>query len=281
VMTGTRLIVLTGSELRHRFVSMALALARDVTVLRTYRESAEGSLVQKVEAKSATEATELQRRHLLGRAQSERDFFGPFVGIAPDHSAPVDVPRGWINSPECLSQIKELKPDVIAAYGCSLIRGELLTMFPGRLLNVHLGLSPYYRGAGTNFWPLVNDEPEYIGATFMHIDAGIDTGRVIHQMRAISYPGDSPHQIGNRLISDMARVYGDVVSRFGQLADMPPLATPAVVRVYRMQDLTEEAVKRAYDNLEGGMLERYARHQTARDAAVPILRNPSLADTAR
>ncbi len=38
----------------------------------------------------------------------------------------------------------------------------------------------------------------------MHIDAGVDTGEVIHQMRARVALGDSPAQIGNRLIVDMA-----------------------------------------------------------------------------
>ena len=39
-----------------------------------------------------------------------------------------------------------------------------------------------------------------VGATFMYIDAGIDTGEIIHQIRADIVIGDSPHSIGNRLI---------------------------------------------------------------------------------
>src|SRR5690606_10372264 len=104
----------------------------------------------------------------------------------------------------------------------SLIREPLLSAFQGRFLNVHLGLSPYYRGSGTNFWPLVNGEPEFVGATFMHIDAGVDTGEVIHQIRARIFPGDTPHQIGNRLIADMARVYAALIRDFDRLERMPP-----------------------------------------------------------
>ena len=61
-------------------------------------------------------------------------------------------------------------------------------------------MSPYYRGSGTNFWPFVNNELQFIGATFMHIDEGVDTGEIIHQIRANIFHDDNIHQIGNRLI---------------------------------------------------------------------------------
>ena len=54
-------------------------------------------------------------------------------------------------------------------------------MFSRKFLNVHLGLSPYYRGSGTNVWPLINTEPDMVGATLC-IDAGIDNGEIIHQI---------------------------------------------------------------------------------------------------
>ena len=64
--------------------------------------------------------------------------------------------------------------DVVLVFGTGILREALLSAFPGRLINIHLGLSPYYRGAGTNFWPLVNGEPELqlaalpFGAEFQH-----------------------------------------------------------------------------------------------------------------
>lgn len=273
-----RLVVFTGSELRHRFVSKVLALATGIEALRTYHENTEGVLLRKVEAKGTPHETELQRRHLAARAVSEDDFFSAFVEFAPDYSRPVDVERGALNESRYTDDILTLQPDLIAAYGCSMIRGRLLDAFAGRLLNVHLGLSPYYRGAGTNFWPLVNGEPEYIGATFMYMDAGIDTGQIIHQIRARVFPGDTPHQIGNRLIRDMAAVYARLLARFASLTPMPQLPAPAQARVYKMADLTEAAVRKAYDNLAAGMIERYLAEKDRRDAAVPICRNRALVD---
>ena len=72
-------------------------------------------------------------------------------------------------------------------------------MYEGRFINIHLGLSPYYRGSGTNFFPFVNNELQFVGTTFMLIDKGIDTGRIIHQLRS-DFKFDNIHDIGNNLI---------------------------------------------------------------------------------
>src|SRR5262249_55148982 len=204
------IVFLTGSELRHSFVRKAIALSRGASVIRSYCEGTEKSVWRLVESAGAC-ADDARARHLAARDQSEKDFFSAFVALAPDRSEPIFLPKGEINEPAHADDIGALRPDLLACYGSSLIRAPLLTRFEGRFLNVHLGLSPYYRGAGTNFWPLVRGEPEFVGATFMHIDPGVDTGEIIHQMRARVLPGDSPHQIGNRLIADMVQVYAAVI----------------------------------------------------------------------
>ena len=47
---------------------------------------------------------------------------------------------------------------------------KLYPMILNKILNLHLGISPYYKGSGTNYFPLVNNEPQYVGATFMFLD---------------------------------------------------------------------------------------------------------------
>ena len=50
--------------------------------------------------------------------------------------------------------MQQAAPDVVLVFGTGLLKAPLIGAFPGRIINIHLGLSPYYRGAGTNFWPL-------------------------------------------------------------------------------------------------------------------------------
>lgn len=267
-----KIVILTGSELRHNFVRKAMAMSQGIKVLRSYCEGQEKSLHKLL--CDETGGADIRRSHLQARESCEVDFFGAANALLPDHSAPFHLEKGRINEPQYAEEISGLSPDILVAYGCSLIREPLLTRFKGRFLNVHLGLSPYYRGAGTNFWPLVAGRPEYVGATFMYIDAGIDTGEVIHQIRARVYPGDSPHQIGNRLIRDVAFVYSEIIRNFSQLAPMPQLHVAGQASVHKTMDFSEDSAQQLYAQFEAGLVERYLRERGERVAAVPIVENP-------
>lgn len=265
-------VILTGNELRHRFFRKAVGLSESVRVLRSYCEGLEDTTLDRVRR----EGSEIQVNHLLRRARVEHDFFGAFDEFVPDESSPEVIPRGDINGEEYYEEILELDPDLLVAYGCSIIQDPLLSEYQGRFLNVHLGLSPYYRGTGTNFWPLVNGEPEYVGATFMHIDEGVDTGEVIHQIRARIYSGDGPHQIGNRLIADMTRAYVELIREFDELEEVEQPPEPEETRYYRKDDYSTEATRQLYRNFEEGMVEDYLGEQEERVRNAPIARNPVL-----
>ena len=127
--------------------------------------------------------------------KAKRTFLDESINYLPDNSNPRVIKKGSINDNEVVSEIVNSNADLLVCYGSSIIKSDLLDIFRGKFLNVHLGLSPYYRGSGTNIWPLINGEPEMVGATFMHIDKGIDTGEVIHQIQADFFVGDSPHTL--------------------------------------------------------------------------------------
>jgi len=219
---------------------------------------------------------EIRMRHILAREASEKDFFKLYTERVADRSNPVFIPRGTINSIKYVQDIIDEPPDLLVAYGCSIIKEPLLKAFHGRIINVHLGLSPYYRGSGTNFWPLVNREPEYVGATFMYMDAGIDTGEVIHQIRARYYWGDTPSQIGNRLIVDMASTCQKVILGFDVMEKMVPLQDSGVRHFYKKIDFTEQSVEILYRNFKDGLIDNYLNEEKERCMRAPITEIPSL-----
>jgi len=274
-MNKKRLTILTGSELRHKFFRNYLAISNQFEIVQSYCEGQEKSLRTIVERKRSHN-NDVRINHLSARDQSEEDFFRLFLDTNLDHSKPIYLPKGEINNSKYSKSIIESKTDLLVAYGCSIIREPLLRAFEGRFLNVHLGLSPYYRGAGTNYWPLVNSEPEYVGATFMHIDVGIDTGEVIHQIRAKYSWGDTPSQVGNRLILEMSRIYKKIILNFDTLENMSQLPIPSKVKVYRMKDYTEKSVEILYNNFNNGLIKTYLNEESYRCAKAPIITNPTL-----
>lgn len=263
-----KVVVLTGDEMRHRFARKALALSPDIEVLGTYCEGVEQGLSRQIDPNEPE--AEVKIAHVEARTRSEEDFFGNFVALAPDRSNPMFIPKGAINQARHVQELIDLAPELLVSYGPSLIKGRLVDFFQGRFLNVHLGISPEYRGAGCNFWALVNGEPEYVGATFMFIDRGIDSGEIIHQIRARVFPGDSPHQIGNRLIGDMIGCYARLIADFDRVVRLPQPSVPDTAKLYLKGDFTVEAVRKLYANFQDGLVERYLKEKDARTERAPL-----------
>ncbi len=267
-----RLVVLTGSELRHSYFRKALALSScEIKILRSFCEVTSNSLRRFIDPEKP--GSNLSENHVKWRELSEGDFFGPFVNYAPDLSNPVFIEKGSLNSIQCLEEIHSLQPDLIVAYGCSLIKPPLLSAFRNRFINLHLGLSPYYRGAGTNFWPLVYEQPEFVGVTYMHIDEGVDTGEIIHQIRARIFEHDTPHQIGNRLISDMVTPCMVLINNFENLQKPHKIKTDFKEKVCRQKDFNPEAVETLYRVFREGLVEKFLSVAASRYRQFPIVRN--------
>ena len=250
-----KIVILTGSETRHVYFRKKIAGDNRITVLASYCESDEKSLAARISQN--TQASQLEMQHVEARTQSEIDFFSDYIKSYEDEPTPKLIRKGAINDEAIVNEIVAMNPDLLICYGTSLIKSNLLTKFQERFINVHLGLSPYYRGSGTNVWPLINYEPDMVGATFMHIDAGIDTGMIIHQIRADVFLGDSPHTIGNRLIRKMTSTYADIICNFSNLVnEKQPVSTG---KLYYQRDFTTESCKKLYLNFSQGMIENYLK----------------------
>src|SRR5262245_20779719 len=111
-----RIVILTGSELRHTFVRKYIAQLRGVELVASYCEGLEKSLQATVTADTTPNSSRLQ--HLRARERSEQDFFGAFVATAADRSNPISLPKGEINNATHTRAIIECNPDLIISYGC-------------------------------------------------------------------------------------------------------------------------------------------------------------------
>jgi methionyl-tRNA formyltransferase len=119
----------------------------------------------------------------------------------------------YINHPDVVQLANKLKPDLIAVFGTSLIRGELLQKGRLGIVNLHGGLSPAYRGADCTFWALYNKEPENVGCTLHFIDAGIDTGRLIAHISPEVRPDDDELTLFWRSVKESGSVYAELMQR--------------------------------------------------------------------
>jgi len=81
-----------------------------------------------------------------------------------------------------LAQLRAAGPDigVVVAYG-HILKPDLLALPPLGMVNVHPSLLPALRGPAPVEWAIVNGLEE-TGVTIMQLDAGMDTGPILHQI---------------------------------------------------------------------------------------------------
>lgn len=88
-----------------------------------------------------------------------------------------------------INAVTDTDYDLIVVFGCSLIREPLLSALMGRrAVNLHAGISPFYRGTACNFWAAYDGHPEYVGATIHRLSAGIDAGDILETVQAPEEP---------------------------------------------------------------------------------------------
>ena len=256
-MTLQNIIILTGDEIRHKYFKAVISDNRDINVIQSFCEGTENSLENRIY--NNPKSSKIEKYHINLRVNYENDFFQDRLKKCVDRSNSIYIKKNYINNNEIVKKIIKLDPDLIVCYGSSIIKSDLINRFKNRFLNVHLGLSPYYRGSGTNIWPIINNELFMIGATYMYIDSGIDTGKIIHQFRAEIVNGDNCHTIGNKVIEKMCDIYSKIIIRFNDLSDeRQPYANGFL---YKMNDFNKIECAKLYKQFENGIVENYLKNK--------------------
>jgi folate-dependent phosphoribosylglycinamide formyltransferase PurN len=103
-----------------------------------------------------------------------------------------------INASEVPGCLKAIQPDIILDHGTSILKKPVIES-ADLALNLHWGLSPYYRGTHCTEWALINWDPYNIGVTMHRLSRKIDGGDIAAQKRAIITPDDTAHSINMQL----------------------------------------------------------------------------------
>ena len=76
-----------------------------------------------------------------------------------------------------------LDSDLYIIFGSSFIKGWLVDyLIEKRAINIHMGLSPYYRGSSCNFWAAYEENFHLIGATIHLLSKGLDSGNILYHV---------------------------------------------------------------------------------------------------
>lgn len=141
-------------------------------------------------------------RHFKNRHVAEKKFFGKQKKPGCPN---LNVTRANINSKRTVEFIKRFQPDIFLIFGCGLLKDPVISVLPKHAINLHLGLSPRYRGSAGLFWPFYFLEPNHTGATFHYIVSEPDAGDVIHQVIPKLEKPDKIHDVACKTVVAAAK----------------------------------------------------------------------------
>lgn len=110
--------------------------------------------------------------------------------------------------PPDLAWLEDVAPDWIVSHGYRhIVRAPVLERFPDRIVNLHISLLPWNRGADPNLWSWLDDTPKGVSVHLM--DSGVDTGDLLAQLE-VHFTGEET------LASSYAALQDAVVALFGE-----------------------------------------------------------------
>ncbi len=184
--------------------------------------------------------------------RAEQALFGD-VRFVDLHARTMAVRMGDLN----LLRQDELAPcldaDVFVVFGASFIKGWLCDHLVERgAFNIHMGLSPYYRGSSCNFWAMYDARPHMVGATIHQLSSGLDSGPMLFHALP-RYDGGDPFIYTMRAVA----VAQDALS--SRIADCSIFDLPAVpqdksaqIRYSRNAEFTDEVAQEFLDRMDTG-----------------------------
>ena len=131
---------------------------------------------------------------------AERKIFGD-IGFLPRNVRTLFIKSGDLNK-ILRSQLSEaLNSDVYIVFGSSYIKGWLIDfLVEKKTINIHMGISPYYRGSSCNFWALYDSNPGYVGATIHLLSKGLDNGNILFHCLPKFVEKESPFEFSMRSV---------------------------------------------------------------------------------
>jgi methionyl-tRNA formyltransferase len=193
-----KIIFITGTHSRHSFIAQALASTGFLSALILEQRE---EMLPPTPSSLNVKQKELFNHHFQSRQAAELNGFGK-VNFP-------DVPTSYISRDELNQQvvqslIKDCNPDLLLTYGCNMLSKETLDCAKGEKWNCHGGLSPWYRGSITHFWPSYMLEPQMTGMTVHDLTSQLDAGDVIHQCVAPLVRGDKLHDLAVKAVKTLA-----------------------------------------------------------------------------
>lgn len=248
-----KITVFTSNQPRHIGLINRLAEVSDMTFAVMECTTVFPGLVQDFYNK-----TEIMQKYFSNVIAAEKKFFGDINFTRPNVRS-LSLKSDDLAFTQEVQLHEALQSDLYVVFGASFIKGWLVDFLIGKkALNIHIGVSPYYRGSSCNFWALYDFKPEYVGATIHLLSKGLDSGPILYHSLP-KFTDDNPFEFTMRAVEVAQKSLVEQISNTNIHRFEPQVQNKKLeIRYSRHADFNDEVaaefLKRSWSSQDLGRL---------------------------
>ena len=231
-----KLGLITGNSLRHNYLGSYLS--QDFETIHYVETSA---------VKHNTKST-IMKDYFLKVQNSENVIFEKANSL-DSKADKIFLPKGQVNSLELKSN-KLLGCDCIIVFGSSIIKDPLFSEISNKkLINLHMGISPYYLGSACNFWAMYDDNIQYVGGTIQTLSRTLDMGNTLKYCYP-NFEKDSfnPFDFSMEAVMETINNLPEVINSIDKyLSNMAKPDSAKLIRHSKINDFNDQIVTDFYN----------------------------------
>lgn len=194
-----KVTVFTSNQPRHCSLISDLAAVADQVIVVQESTTIFPGRVEDFYHKSA-----VMQEYFSHVISAEKEVFGA-VRFTPSNARTLVLKIGDLNLMDLKVLAPALEADLFVVFGASFIKPPLIDrLVAKRAINIHMGVSPYYRGNSCNFWALYDGNPDLVGATIHLLSRGLDSGGILFHALPKPVPTD-PFVLGMKAVRSAQR----------------------------------------------------------------------------
>jgi len=249
-MATQNLLALTGNQLPHKYFVNQLGSHFKLSAV----------FVENVQypdpAFNSDKERETWKKFFLNRQETEESLLRFSKKYhTKNNPKTFNIEKGHLNHNKTLQLIRTFNPTIIVTFGTSLLGSKYLDLYPDRIINLHLGLSQFYRGSSCNFWPIFDLKPHLLGSTVHFINKKIDGGNIVTQNTIDLDKNDSEYVLMTKTIILGTKLMVEAIKRTN--ADLATNKNPQNNgKLYQINDFNPKAIMKVKNLVYSGKLKR-------------------------
>ena len=253
------LLIFSGFHRRYKYISnLLLRKYHDTSIIiqKDFKGDYKGKYDE--DERYDIDTIQLFEKHMSDRNKIESIFYPEDEFSIHENTKHIHITSDELSSYKVVNFINKIKPSLVFVFGVGILKSRILNCLNKvKVINLHFGLTPYYRGSNTLLWPLYQQSPGYIGITLHDIDSKIDHGPIYHQQITNFTNTDTIHEIFCKTIIQAAKPTLKLIDLLINNVELDPIHINHTGKLFFNTEFTPNHLRIIYQLIDEGILTKY------------------------